>query len=157
MADVLGGRVRVGIDLVTVDEVRESLSAHGQRYLNWTYTEVEQRDCGASLRRLAARFAAKEATVKALGLRDEPLSWRSIGVAEDSSGRPSIRLTGEAAGFAQSRGVRRLDLSLTEGRSVALAVVLAELTEDAQLVTPKGAEVPSTRPRPSSACTRKLR
>jgi holo-[acyl-carrier protein] synthase len=131
--------ISVGIDLVAVDEVRESVHLLGERYLNRTYTEVEQRDCQSDPRRLAGCFAAKEATVKALRLLDEPLSWRSIEIAHDASGRPSIRLAGEAAAVADRRGILRFDLSLTLRGSVALAVVLAE-TEDG--VSPAAGSAP---------------
>lgn len=122
--------VHVGIDLVRIDEVRDSLAAYGERYLERVYTEVEQRDCGHDPRRLAARFAAKEAAIKALGGDGgEALPWRSIGVEHDSSGRPCLRLTGPAAALARRRGAGRLDLSLTQRTSVAAAVVLAEVGE----------------------------
>ena len=66
---------------MAIDEVRESPRAHDRRYPTCIYTEAEQRDCGSDPRCLAARFAAKEATAKALALHVEGCSWRSIGVA----------------------------------------------------------------------------
>jgi holo-[acyl-carrier protein] synthase len=120
---------QIGIDLVRTDEVRESLAAHGERYLQRIYTDVEQQDCRSIPSRLAARFAAKEATMKALGRPDEPLPWRSIEVVRDGGGRPLIELSGPAAALAERRGVRRLELSLTDGRALATAVVLVELEE----------------------------
>jgi holo-[acyl-carrier protein] synthase len=78
---------------------------------------------------LAGRFAAKEATVKALGGADGALPWDSIGVERDPDGRPCLRLSGPAAELARSRGAGRFDLSLTHRNSVALAVVLVELRE----------------------------
>jgi holo-[acyl-carrier protein] synthase len=118
--------VAVGIDLVRVDEVRASLAAHGERYLKRIYTEDERRDFGLDPRALAACFAAKEATAKALGWGDEPLPWPSIAVQPDGCGKACIRLSGAAAALAGRRGVRRLDVSFTHRRSVAGAVVLAE-------------------------------
>ena len=88
--------ISVGIDLVEIDEVRESLRLQGERYLNRVYTEAEQRDCGGRPRDLAARFAAKEATMKAFRIAHEAVAWRSIEVSHDENGRPFIRLTGEA-------------------------------------------------------------
>jgi holo-[acyl-carrier protein] synthase len=118
--------VAVGIDLVNVEEVSASLAAHGERYLQRIYTEVERRDCRSDPRRLAACFAAKEATAKALGWGDQGLPWQSIAVERDAIGRPCVRLSGPAAELAGLRGVRRLDVSFTHRRSVAVAVVLAE-------------------------------
>ncbi len=128
--------ISVGIDLVEIDEIRESLRLHGTRYLDRIYTEMEQRECGRSARRLAARFAAKEATMKALRIADEAVAWRSIEAAQDETGRPSIRLTGEAAEHAERRGILSLDLSLTLRRSSAMAVVVAEV--DAAVIQPPG-------------------
>ncbi|HTX13025.1 MAG TPA: holo-ACP synthase [Solirubrobacteraceae bacterium] len=128
--------ISVGIDLVEIDEVRESLRLQGERYLKRIYTEAEQRDCGRNPRCLAARFAAKEATMKALRIAGEAVAWRSIEVAHDGTGRPSISLTGEAAELAKKRRILSLDLSLTLNRSSATAVVVAEL--DAGVSQPPG-------------------
>jgi len=98
--------VAVGIGLVAVAGVRESLHAHGERYVNRIYTDAEQRDCRSDPRCLATRFAAKEATAKALRVGAGALPWHSIGVVQDADGRPSIRLTGEAAGLAEQRGMK---------------------------------------------------
>lgn len=122
--------LRVGIDLVRVDEVRASLAAHGERYLERTYTEVERRECDSDPGSLAARFAAKEATVKALGGTEGPLPWDSIGVERGAGGRLCLRLSGAAAALARSRGARRLELSVTHRNAVALAVVLVEIMSD---------------------------
>jgi phosphopantetheinyl transferase (holo-ACP synthase) len=65
--------------------------------------------------------------MKALGRRDEALPWRSIGIGRDERGRERIRLSGPAAELAERGGVRRLDVSLTQRRDVAAAVVVAEL------------------------------
>ncbi len=110
-----------------MDEVRESLAAHGERYLERIYTEAERRECGSDPRCLAGRFAAKEATFKALGGTDGALPWDSIGVERDAGGRPFLRLSGPAAELARRRGARRLELTLTHRNSVALAVVLVEM------------------------------
>lgn len=114
----------VGIDLTDVDEVRESLREHGERYLKRVYTDDERRDCGTSARRLAERFAAKEATMKALA-SPERLPWQSVAVGRDPAGRPALMLSGPAAELARRRGVRQLAVSFSGVASHALAVVLA--------------------------------
>jgi holo-[acyl-carrier protein] synthase len=119
--------INVGIDLVEVDEVVDSIRTHGARYLNRIYTELERRDCGADPRRLAARFAAKEATMKALGRGAEALSWQSIEVRSDAGGRLSVKLSGEAAELARRRKVTNLAISIDNRRSGAAALVLAHL------------------------------
>lgn len=114
----------VGIDLADVEEIRESVRVHGQRYLERVYTGAERRDCGTSARRLAQCFAAKEATMKALACR-ERLPWHSVAVDRDAAGQPAIVLTGPAAELARERGVQRLAVSFSSVAAHAVAVVLA--------------------------------
>jgi holo-[acyl-carrier protein] synthase len=126
MAIGYGHRIsrRIGVDLVDVGEVEESLRVHAERYLARVYTDAERRDCGTRAECLAARFAAKEATMKVLGRADEALDWRSIGVRVDARGRPSLELTGAALDLARRRGITRLSVDLTSERSLAAAVVV---------------------------------
>lgn len=121
--------ISVGIDLLAPDDVQESLRLHGERYLKRVYTDGELRDCGSSPERLAARFAAKEATMKVLGPVEEPVPWSSIEITRDLSGRPSLALGGEADSLARQRGVSRLAVSLAHERNVVAAIVLAEMDE----------------------------
>ncbi len=120
--------MRVGLDLVCSDTVRESVRVHGERYLNRIYTGQELADCAGDPLRLAARFAAKEATFKVLRRTHEAISWQSVAVRRDQAGRPTVELTGAAAELARRQGVRSLDLSLTHDEPFAAAVVLAELS-----------------------------
>jgi holo-[acyl-carrier protein] synthase len=115
----------VGIDMVDIDEVREALAAHGDRYLERVYTAQERAACGRNPRRLAARFAAKEAAMKALACEDR-LPWHSIAVATDSNDAPTLALSGPAAEMARARGVSSVVLSFTHGASYAAAIVLTE-------------------------------
>ena len=119
--------VRVGIDLVTVEEVQAAIAEHGERYLTRVYTERELRESRSEPGRLAARFAAKEATMKALGRGDEGFGWRSIAVATGEDGQPAIELTGTVRALAAQRGVSNLAVSLTHQPGCAAAVVVAEV------------------------------
>ncbi len=114
----------VGIDMTDVDEVHGSLRAHGEHYLQRVYTDDERRDCGTSARRLAERFAAKEATMKALA-SPERLPWHSVAVCRDAAGRPALALSGPAAELARERGINRLSVSFSGAQAHAVAVVLA--------------------------------
>jgi holo-[acyl-carrier protein] synthase len=116
---------RIGLDLVSVDAVEASIAVHGDRYLRRTYTAEELRECDGQPERLAARFAAKEAVMKALDRGDEPLPWTSIAVHRDGSGRPSLILTGAAAELASRRGFATFEVSLTHEAGYGAAVVLA--------------------------------
>lgn len=119
----------IGLDLTSADAVEESLRIFGARYLERVYTERERRDCRSDTGRLAARFAAKEAAMKALRREDEPIPWTSIGVCADGAGRPSLELTGPAGALARRRGVSELSVSLTHEGPFAAAVVVASLRE----------------------------
>jgi holo-[acyl-carrier protein] synthase len=123
--------MRVGIDLVSVDSVDESIREHGARYLERLYTERELRDCqteqGPVTERLAARFAAKEATIKVLRPSpDAAVPWRSIEVVRHSSGWVALELAGAAAALAEAAGLHDFALSITHEQGQATAVVIAE-------------------------------
>jgi len=120
--------LRIGLDLISVDDVRHAVREHGERYLKRVYTDGELLECGADAGRLASRFAAKEATVKALAIVGQPAMWRSIAV-EEAGGHVSLVLTGAAAEHADRQRVDRLALSLRRGRSVAVALVVAQLRD----------------------------
>ncbi|MGA2756179.1 MAG: holo-ACP synthase [Solirubrobacteraceae bacterium] len=127
-----GGGLRVGIDLISVAAVEESIRVHAGRYLRRVYTSRELRDCANSAgapdaRRLAARFAAKEAALKVLRAGDEAVPWQSIGVRADRFGRPTLELTGSAEELAARRGLEALDVSLTHEGPFAAAVVVARM------------------------------
>ncbi len=116
----------IGIDLQGVEDVRDSIAVFGLRYLERLYTARELRECGEDARRLAARFAAKEATMKALRLGDQASGWRAIAVSREARGEPSIELTGAVAELAQGRGVSSIAVSLTHERDHAAAIVVVE-------------------------------
>lgn len=116
----------VGIDLVSVDEAEAAIDAHGERYLRRVYTELERLECDGDPGRLAVRFAAKEATMKALRRCDEPLEWRWIEVRLQPDGQATLELAAGAARLARRRGVRRLSASVTRTGGLAMALVLAE-------------------------------
>jgi holo-[acyl-carrier protein] synthase len=118
--------LRVGIDLVKVASVREAIEEHGQRYLDRVFTAGEQERCKGQALRLAARLAAKEATMKVLQPRAaDPLPWTDIEVvrpAGDAS--PAIALHRRAAELADRAGITALSLSFTHEDEYAAAVVV---------------------------------
>lgn len=124
--------IRVGIDLVATDAVRESISAHGDRYLARVYSPREVSECSTTTEvdpaRLAARFAAKEATFKVLRVDRDAVGWRDVEVRADPSGWVEVLLSGGAAMLAQSAGITDLALSLTHEHGCAAAVVVAEVS-----------------------------
>ena len=121
--------MRVGIDLVSVDSVREAIQTHSDRYLERVYTERELQDCrtsaGVDPERLAARFAAKEATLKVLRPTDQTIPWRAIEVLRDPSGWVELQLSGPAAALAAAAGLTDFSVSLTHEGGFASAIVVA--------------------------------
>jgi holo-[acyl-carrier protein] synthase len=125
--------VRVGVDLVSVKSIADSLRDHGDDYVQRVFTAQEAKDCvtpaGLSASSLAARFAAKEAAFKALRVpRDVGMSWQAIEVVRDPQGWLELSLTGAAAELAASQRVISLAVSVTHEGSFACAVVVAEIS-----------------------------
>lgn len=118
--------LRVGIDTVEVASVEAALAAHGERYLRRVYTEREVADCAGDSERLAARFAAKEATFKALRASAGGVPWTAVEVRRDPAGHPELKLHGAAAALAE--GFEALAVSLTHEAGLASAVVVAQVS-----------------------------
>jgi holo-[acyl-carrier protein] synthase len=123
--------VGTGVDLCEVDRIRKALeSSHGERLRERVYTAREiayaQRKAHP-WERYAARFAAKEAGMKALGTGWRGgLGWRDLEVANLPSGRPTLRLYGKAKEIADKLGVQNISLSITHTAVQALAMVILE-------------------------------
>jgi holo-[acyl-carrier protein] synthase len=115
--------IATGVDIVEIDRVGDLLARHGDRFRKRVYTDREWSDAGGRVESLAARFAAKEALIKALGRRE--LTLREIEVVRPELCQPSLRLWGRAAEIARGLGVRELSVSLSHGRGYAVAVVVA--------------------------------
>lgn len=119
--------LRVGFDLVEVSRIRESLDSFGERFLTRLFSEEEiayamQADA-LSAQRLAARFAAKEATIKAFSLSEVGVGWRDIEVRKQADGGCHLVLYGKAASRAAQWGVSGIALSLSHEGDYAGAVV----------------------------------
>jgi holo-[acyl-carrier protein] synthase len=121
--------LRVGIDLASVDSVRDSIRDHAEHYLKRVYTDRELADCstdtGVDPERLAARFAAKEATLKVLRPDEQGIPWNAIEVHRHSAGWVELRLSGPAAALAADAGVTELALSIAHEGGFATAMVIA--------------------------------
>ena len=124
--------VRVGVDLVVVAEVAESVEHFGDRYLHRLFTPHELVCCrtgaGYSAQSLAARFAAKEATVKVLRPGGPRPEWRSIEVHRSEGGWCELRLTGRAAALAAEGCIDGWAVSLTHESMMAAAVVVGTVS-----------------------------
>jgi holo-[acyl-carrier protein] synthase len=123
-----GNVVAVGIDLAEVSEVRRSIDHFGAQYLDRIFTSGEQAQCAASFDptpHFAARFAAKEATIKALAADDPIPPWTSMEVQRQPAGGCTLRLTGRAARIALEKGIDGVLVSLSHEGDMAIAVVVA--------------------------------
>jgi holo-[acyl-carrier protein] synthase len=129
-----GTSIRVGADLMMVDQVAQSIACFGDRYLRRVYTDHEIDSCGgapsAASAGLAARFAAKEAALKVLRPTDHRPQWRSIEVRRHDGGWCTMSLSGYAAELATRAGLGELAVSLTHEEGIAGAVVVALCQED---------------------------
>lgn len=114
----------VGVDVVDVARFALAMERHPS-IVPRLFTDSERRDASSRPERLAARFAAKEALLKTLGVGVGAAPWHSIEVHRESSGAPSLRLHGEAAALAARAGAVRFHLSMTHTDLTAAAFVVA--------------------------------
>jgi holo-[acyl-carrier protein] synthase len=122
--------VGTGIDITEVSRVAAAIERFGERFLQRVYTPREIAYCRSKKNaneRFAARFAAKEAAMKAIGtgLR-QGVTWHDVEVGREPGGRPTILFTGKAAEFAARLGMKRAALSLTHTKETAMAQVILE-------------------------------
>ena len=122
--------VGTGIDIAEVARIRQSIERFGQRFLERIFTEGEIGYCDSKANRFeryAARFAAKEAAMKALGTGwNHGVRWRDCEVARLPGGRPTIHFHGKAAEFAARLGAKNAAVSLSHTQEQAIAQVILE-------------------------------
>lgn len=119
----------LGIDIVEVDRIRRAVARWGEGFLCRVFTPEELAKgsaAPATAERLAGRFAAKEAVMKALGIGRPGVGWREIEITIDPLGKPGVRLTGRAAIVADRLGVRAWRIAISHTRLMAIAEALAE-------------------------------
>jgi holo-[acyl-carrier protein] synthase len=122
--------VGTGTDLAEVDRIREAIERYGQKFIQRIYTPLEiayvERKAN-KFERYAARFAAKEAGMKALGTGwRRGVRWHDFEISNLPSGRPTLRLHGIASEFAEKLGVKTISLSITHTAQHGLAFVIFE-------------------------------
>jgi holo-[acyl-carrier protein] synthase len=127
VSDALDGHVQCGVDIVEIDRIGRAVERWGARFLDRVWTEREQILCRGRYPELAARFAGKEATSKALGTGIVDHIWRDIEILPDSRGKPLLFLHGWAQQRAIDLGVTSLAISLSHSHTVACGMVIAYL------------------------------
>jgi holo-[acyl-carrier protein] synthase len=122
--------VGLGLDIAEIDRIGAVITRYGAHFLERLYTPREVAYCESHknrFERYAARFAAKEAAMKALGTGwRQGVRWRDIEVTREPSGKPTLRLEGVAQEFAERLGVKSISLSITHSGNLALAQVVFE-------------------------------
>jgi len=120
----------IGVDIVAIERISRSLAEGDVTLEEQVFTEAERAACADRAdraRALAARFAAKEAGLKALGTGwAQGLSFQQVEVVDGEGGRPELRLNGAAAERARALGVGHMHVSLSHDLTVAAAVVVLE-------------------------------
>ena len=120
-----------GVDLVEIARVKRALERHGERFLKRVFTMAEVLYCRGHPPELAARFAAKEAVSKALGvgmrmMSRDGIGWQDAEIVGDMRGKPLICLHGRAAERAEELGLTEWAVNLTHTREHAMAFVVAQ-------------------------------
>jgi holo-[acyl-carrier protein] synthase len=119
--------IGIGVDLCEVDRMRSALERTPSLRAR-VFTDAEQAYCDLRrdpTERYAARFAAKEAVMKAMGLGIGACGWREIEVVRAESGQPSLLLHGQARALSDERGIRAWRLTMTHTHRVAEAIAVA--------------------------------
>jgi holo-[acyl-carrier protein] synthase len=120
-----------GVDLAEVPRIRKAIERFGERFITRIYTPREidyvERRGASRFERFAARFAAKEAGMKAIGTGwRHGVRWLDFEVSNLPSGKPTLLFHGVAAKFAERLGVRNVSLSLTHTAETGMAIVIIE-------------------------------
>ncbi len=117
--------IKTGIDIIEITRIQGALDRYGDRFLQRVFTPAEITECRGRADALAVRFAAKEATTKALGTGIGPVSWREVETLHKRSGEPYLILHGRADLIAKYLGLTTWTVSLSHSRENAIAVVVA--------------------------------
>jgi len=118
--------LEVGLDIVEIERIKRACEKH-KSFKERIYSHEELRQLGNRkdiYASLAARFAAKEAFIKALGGRYEGWRWKDVEILYGINGRPEVRLKNKALEVVLQRGVREIKLSLSHTHKYAVAIVI---------------------------------
>ena len=117
-------KLAVGVDIIEINRIKQAILSWQNSFLQRIYTEAELENCKDMASRLAVRFAAKEAVMKALGTGAKDLGWKDIEILSNTNGAPLIQLSGEAKDKAREIGVTEFSISLSHSKHYAIALVI---------------------------------
>ena len=134
------GTTELGIDIIKVERIRDTLARFGARFSQRVLTTAEQRYVRDRPETMAGRWAAKEAVSKVLGLGVRGIGWRDIEVERLPTGQPAVRLHGRAAARAEQLGMGRIALSISHESDYAVAIAFGVRTEGGRFLFPPDIE-----------------
>ncbi len=123
----MGSVLRTGVDMIEIQRIQQAVERFGERFLGRIFTSAELACCQGQMESLAARFAGKEAVVKALGTGSwrAGICWTDVEILRDDQGAPRLRLHNQAAQKAHQLGLAHWSISLSHDRERAIAFVVA--------------------------------
>jgi holo-[acyl-carrier protein] synthase len=115
----------IGIDIIEIPRIKAAISRQGEDFIRRIYTDAEIKAYRWKLPSLAARFAAKEAIIKALGKATAGAKLKDIEILADDKGKPLVNLYGEAQNQAKALGIASFAVSLSHSKEYAIAIAIA--------------------------------
>jgi holo-[acyl-carrier protein] synthase len=134
------GTTELGIDIIKVSRIRDSIARFGRRFPLRVLTESEDRYVRDRPETFAGRWAAKEAVSKVLGLGVRGIGWRDIEIERLPTGQPNVRLHGRAAARAEQLGMGRIAVSITHEAEYAVAIAFGIRTAGGRFLFPPDIE-----------------
>ena len=116
----------IGVDIIEIARIERAIARWGKSFLRRVYTEPELKLYHQKPWSLAARFAGKEAVIKALGIPPKGVSWKEIEILSDPDGKPLVHLYGKVQQQANKLGLDHLAISLSHSKEYAIALVVGE-------------------------------
>ncbi len=135
-ASVPAGTTELGIDIIRVGRIAETLARFGARFSERVLTTAERRYVRDRPETFAGRWAAKEAVSKVLGLGVRGIGWRDIEIERLPTGQPAVRLHGRAAGRAEQLGMERIAVSISHEADYAVAIAFGVRSAGGRYVFP---------------------
>jgi holo-[acyl-carrier protein] synthase len=130
----------LGIDIIRVQRIRESLARFGDRFSKRVLTPTEQDYVRGRPETMAGRWAAKEAVSKVLGLGVRGIGWRDIEIERLPTGQPAVKLHGRAARRAEQLGMGRVAISISHESDYAVAIAFGVRTAGGRFLYPPDIE-----------------
>jgi holo-[acyl-carrier protein] synthase len=130
----------LGIDIIRVSRIRDSLARFGDRFINRVLTSDERAYVRGRAETMAGRWAAKEAVSKVLGLGVRGIGWRDIEIERLPTGQPAVKLHGRAGRRAEQLGMARVAVSISHEAEYAVAIAYGVRTAGGRFLYPPDIE-----------------